>query len=141
MKQQLSDLADSIRSKYQNLKRNEVNFQMHQEKKFKPLLTKMKENKVPNAHRDFISPNFEADDKLYGLKRVNGMWYLGSFPLCFTQSNISLGEKTYPFSTSLVSLLTKKNPQNYTQSDLNNYRNMLADTKVHLTLSGDRIKF
>ena len=39
----LSDLVDSIRSKFQALKQKESNFQVHQERYFKPILTKMKE--------------------------------------------------------------------------------------------------
>ena len=111
-KQQLVALTDSIRSKYRAMKRNESNFQIYQQKKFKPLLNSVKntsESSIThaNAHEDFISPTFKVDDRKYGLKKVNGQWYLGSFPLRFTSSNIFLGKKMYPHTDGLISLLTK----------------------------------
>ena len=152
VKKQISDLAESIREKYQALKLNDLNFQMYQEKKLKPLLKKIEgRDDADGLHpphsfpcgsaQNFISPSFEVDDKVYGLKKVNGLWFLGSFPLRFTQSKIFLHDKTFPRSVGLVSLLSKKNPQNYSQFDLNNYRNMLTLTKAHLIHDGGNIKF
>jgi len=97
-KRQLIALTDSIRSKYRAMKRNESNFQMYQQKKFKPLLDSVKntgESSIShtNAREDFISPTFKVDDRKYGLKKVNNQWYLGSFPIRFTPSNIFLGQK------------------------------------------------
>jgi len=150
-KQKLSDLTDSIKSKYQPLKLNEASFQSHQEKKFRPLLSLKKkiedavevevEKKPKIIGQDLITPILNVDDRQYGLKKANGMWFLGSFPVRFTASNIFLDDKIYPYSSGLISLLTKNNPQNYSQSDLDNYRDMLATSKFHLTLSQDNIKF
>lgn len=78
------------------------------------------------------------DDKVYGIKfKKNDGWYLGDSRIKFTpQKRIRLAGSQYDLTSGLFSLLTKKNPKEYTENDLENYKKMLSDTGVHLNKSG-----
>lgn len=158
VKKRLSELADAIRSKYQSLKKNEINFQMNQQKKFKPLIETLEKNgktspnttlraNIPVQNVNLpplalrVTPSLIVDDKKFSLEKIGGMWYPGKHPATFTSSEIYLCGKMYKSTGGLISLLTKKKPSNYSESDLANYRQMLQDTAHHLTLSGTNIKF
>jgi len=125
----LSDLVDSIRSKFQALKQKESNFQVHQERYFKPILTKMKEysektQPKPTSDNSFSNEQISqlltlGDDKVFGIKKFDGIWYLGTFPVRFTPTEIYVGEdKSFKTSRGFISLLTRKEPTGYSSSDL-----------------------
>lgn len=143
LKLQLADLTSSIQSKYQLLKKNVADFDIYQQKKFKPILDKIGEDEETHSNipENYISPSFLINDKQYGIKKANGSWYLGPFPLRFTDTKIFLGNNVYSHTPGLIQLLTKKEPVNYTHTDLSNYKDMLIRTKYYLTRDGERIKF
>lgn len=144
-KRDLADLVQSIRSKYQSLKKSEANFQTKQERFFKPLLKK-KTNEEPEDSSENLSEAelalllSHSDDKTYGATSLRGSWKMGSAPIDFAPSGIRVADKTYPTTKGLISLLTRRDPQNYATSDLNNYIQILKDTKRHLTVDGRRLK-
>ena len=156
----VSDLASVIRSKYQRLKNAAANFQTRQEKFFKPLLSSSKskteeattvrdsepptaavEKKTSFSTREFKTFLNSADDKLFGVKKLGNAWYLGTFPVRFTPTSISVADREYPATEGLLSLLTRKNPQKYSSVDLENYVDLLRMTKSHLTKKGDMIRY
>lgn len=54
-----------------------------------------------------------CDDRLYGIKENEDGWYLGTYLITFTHSKIIVCDKNYKRTAGLMSLLMKKNPQNY----------------------------
>ena len=80
-----------------------------------------------------------ADDEVFRIKKFDGIWYLGSFPVRFTPTEMYIGEdKSFKTSRGLISLLTRKNlGTGYSSSDLDNYIEMLKITNHHLTKSGN----
>ena len=156
-KKRLLDLSISIRRKHESLKYGDAKFQLRQEKVFQPLL-KNKEEKPKSAAQDlaaaatptandqlanFISDSLlSIDDKMYAVKKnKQGQWYFGEHPIHITPTKVTLHGKEYITTPGLISLLTKKKPENYSSSDLANYKEMLQDTSYHLTVGRDAIKF
>lgn len=77
-KRDLADLVESIRSKYQSLKKNEANFQTKQERFFKPLLTDKDVSTEPNSSENLSEHELallltHSDDKTYGATKVHGL--------------------------------------------------------------------
>lgn len=148
-KKRLIELANAIRAKHQALKENDLNFRMKMEKKFQPLLEKSNQQSSirhkqkiagENVENEDLPPTIICDDKLFGIKRKKDAWFLGNYPITFSHSKITVCGKDYERTTGLISLLTKKNPQNYDKQDLLGYKSMLQDTKYHLKKDGVRIK-
>lgn len=145
----LSDLTAAIRSKYQLLKKNESDYQIQQEKFFKPLKEKNKDENSSSKFKlaEYLSENeistllYSLDDKLYGVNNQHGKWYVGQFPINFSSTGIQVSGKTYPATKGLISLLTRKQPRDYSNSDLDSYIQILKNTNHHLTRNGQNIKF
>jgi len=141
---QVSELSSSIRQKYENLKRNEQQFQIKQERAFKPILKKVDEifdGKLPVSlepkERDNSSEieqlSLFVDDHIYGIrKNMSNKWTLGYNEIRFTQDKIHLKDSEYVRTDGLLSLLTRRNPKSYTIDDLKNYKQILIDTGAHL---------
>ena len=135
---QVSELSSAIRQKYETLKQNELQFQMKQEKSFKPILQKADEilggkNKLPPLEPISEQPIFSIDDYLYGIKaNLHNEWVLGHDKIRFTPIKIYLRDSEYNRTDGLVLLPTRKNPINYTSEDLENYKKMLIETGAHL---------
>ena len=153
-KKRILDLSVSIRRKHESLKYGDAKFQLQQEKVFQPLL-KNKEEKIKSALQqaaatpsaddqlaNFIADSLlSIDDKVYAIKKKQGQWYFGEYPIQITPTKVTLHEKGYTTTPGLISLLTKKKPENYSAIDLANYKEMLQDTGYHLTVAKDAIKF
>ena len=144
-KRNLSDLADSIRSKFQALKQHEASYQVQQRRFFKPLLensSSSKEQPTETLSQDSISLLLsQADDRMSGVTQRGDLSSLGSFPVTFTSSKIHVAGQMYPTTRGLISLMTRREPQGYSETDLSNYIQMLKATRLHLTGDGSRLKF
>lgn len=158
MKRSLAELADPIRSKYQALKQSESAFQTKQKRFFKPLLEKDVDsdnvradnemdvdeelvNQAVNPTENEISLYLTtSDDKTYGIRKLRGAWFLGSFPINLRPSGITVAGKTYPCTTGLISLLTQREPHGYSDNDLQNYVQILKDTSHHLNVARQNLK-
>ncbi len=154
-KLRLAQLADSIRKKFNALKYGETDYQMQMERKFKPLLNYQQQQqqqqrqhiKLQNQ-KNFIKQendllaSIKFEDNIYGVKcKNNGSLFLGNFPISIIEDSISVHDKTYTLTKGLLSLLSKKLPLDYTEEDLQNYKDMLEQTNAHLTKQCDRLKY
>ena len=81
---QVSELASAIGQKYENLKRNELQYEMSQERSFKPILKKVdeilktkkgegdkEEENEENEEKETTPPGLTIDDHIYGLRTVS----------------------------------------------------------------------
>src|SRR6266576_6288303 len=165
-KMRLAQLANSIRQKYNALKRGESDYQMKMARKYKPLLDQQQQQQqqqqqeqqqqqypfrpLKDEHQNVIkkidSPlfvNTSFHDPVYGINSTNSGLKLGKFPVTINGHIISVKNKSYLCTKGLLSLLSQKIPskEHYTDEDLINYKNMLLHTGAHLTKKGDRFKY
>ena len=155
-KLRLAELADSIRKKYNAFKYGEHDYQMKMERKYKPLIEHRQQqeqqpqpiyknenfSKKPMESPIFVDTKFE--DHIYGIKvNKNGSLMLGKFPVTVSGFTIIVNNKSYLLTKGLLSLLAHKTPSesDYTNIDLENYKDMLIQTGAHLTKRGDRLKY
>lgn len=79
-------------------------------------------------------------DHTYGFHCHGDEWKMGSHSLTFEDDDIYIDNVCYKGTPGLLELIFKKTPCDYTESDLESYKNMLVHTGVHKTLDGTRIK-
>ncbi len=144
-KQELVRLANVIRSKYDAFKRGELDYHSKLERPFRPLLesqnkyerkaplVKLKNDDSGDTEYPPSSTVMPCDDFTYGLKFINGRFYIGNFPVSFTPHTIKIDNKEYERTDGLLSLLSSKNPKEYTPEDVQNYKKILESTEAHLT--------
>ncbi len=147
-KRELVKLANVIRSKYDAFKRGESDYQSKMERKFRPILESQRKKAFPKPNFDdsgeteFPPPTAKmpCDDYIYGLKFINGRFYIGTFPVSFTPLTIKIDNKEYERTDGLLSLLSSKEPKGYTLEDVENYKKILENTEAHLS-KNKRIKW
>lgn len=150
-KRNLADLTETIRSKYQALKSNEAKYQASQERFFKPVINRDAKNKKDEKNESTSNPETLSqselnlllgliDDKLFGIEKRKDGWYMRAHQVIITPSTIKVDDQIHPTTRGLISLLTRKEPRNYTDRDLAAYASMLELTKRHLLTNSDEIK-
>lgn len=74
----------------------------------------------------------EKSNKYYGAVKKDDLFYVGNYMLKLKDKNhIQLGKQNFPSSQGLINLLLMTNSRNYTQSDLEIYRQILQFTNAH----------
>ncbi|ORP58138.1 hypothetical protein, partial [Vibrio cholerae] len=71
-------------------------------------------------------------DTTYGIRRDGNRFYIGNKEVEIANDDISIGDQVYKGTKGLWELLTLKEPSNYTQSDLDTYKEILVLTSAHL---------
>lgn len=77
-------------------------------------------------------------DLIYGVEtKSNGELKIGNLPISFTNDEIIVGNKKYPRTIGLTELVILKRPSDsVTKNDNINYKNILEESKAHLTRDG-----
>ena len=68
------------------------------------------------------------NDSIFGIYNEEGQFKIGNLPIRIDGNDLVVDGRRYTGSEGLWSLLTKKNPINYSQGDLQNYKQILLDT-------------
>ena len=141
-KERLVELSNVIRNKYNSLKQGEEEFQKEMSRKFKPILDKVEEIQAVKAEVPTpLSSTIACEDCNFGLRKSReGTYFLGTYPVTFTNTKIKILDREYDQTRGLLELLTKKSPQHYTNEDLFQYKAMLIDSGAHLTKVQNRLK-
>lgn len=149
-KRDLAELTTSIRQKFIKLKEAESKFQSSQARFFQPILkSKAESAKIKAAGSSGDGP-FPAtmnkaaiqeildhgNDKLYGIVKSQGVYKFGTYPITVLPTGITLRDKKFATTLGLLSLLTRKNPLDYNDSDLADYATAILTTGIHLTKEG-----
>ena len=84
------------------------------------------------------APRLRTYDKTFGLHYdvANDQCKIGNFPVSFINNQLRVGDKYFPWTSGLWSLLCEKNPKGITYSDVEAYFEILKSTKVHLKADG-----
>ena len=84
--------------------------------------------------REYISMHLSKDSALdgkYAPTFSNGGWFLGQESFVMNEDDsLAVGEKTYPASEGLFSLLFLERPENFTKADVANYLDILNTSRV-----------
>lgn len=89
----------------------------------------------------FIQTDIKGEaDRTYGIYYDDDTWKMGSYAVQFSDNNIIIDGITYKGTPGLFELIFKKNPNEYTESDLENYKSMLLHTGAHRIGDGTRVK-
>lgn len=149
-KTEITNLVDTIRKKYSNLRHNAQTYHQAMEKKFEPLINAITTTANTRAATD-LKKNEEnqplpledahLEDFHYGIHRIfvkgKTKYYLGKYPIRLTVKSISIGGKDFETTPGLLELLTKKRPENFTPNDERNYKSILVISGIHKTQYGD----
>jgi len=145
-KKRLIELANAVRQKFDKFRHGEADYTLQMERKYKPLMKLHKDEKQKKSNSlvsDDISfsDTISSEDPIFGLKRyVDGTYYLGEYPVSFYNNKINVSDREYEVTNGLLSLLTRKIPQDYTDLDLESYKEMLLATSAHLRKTDNQIK-
>lgn len=71
-------------------------------------------------------------DTTYGIRREINKFFIGNKEVEIANDDIIIGDKTYKGTKGLWELLTLKEPINYNDTDLQNYKEILESTNAHL---------
>lgn len=71
-------------------------------------------------------------DTTYGIRRDDNKFYIGNKEVEIANDDISIGDKIFKGSKGLWELLTLKSPKDYTDKDLESYKEILEATNAHL---------
>lgn len=89
----------------------------------------------PNAEA-FLSAYLNPDtrnkqvDTTFGIRYENGPWMIGNKQIKFEGDDIKIDGEIYEGTDGLWSLITSKTPKNYTQTDLERYKELLHETSA-----------
>jgi hypothetical protein len=89
--------------------------------------------------KTFLSYAFKSGseyDKAYGIKFDGKNAMLGDKIVSIQDNDLGIGNKVYEGTVGLWELLTKQNPENYEQKDVENYIRIISQTKAHLRSDG-----
>lgn len=149
----------NIKRKFEALKRGEADIQSYVTQTFKPIIEPL--NKLQNSEAGnneiiaegtpyiasdsqseiFRTLEEEEKDKIYGPKKYsNGKSKLGQEEVKFKNNAIIIKDTSYQLTPGLVELLCFRYPMQYTDNDLNTYKEILIQTSAHLTQDGAKIK-
>lgn len=71
-------------------------------------------------------------DTTYGIRREGNNFFIGNQEVQIANDDVTVGDKIYKGTKGLWELLTLKEPVNYSQADLQNYKEILEATNAHL---------
>jgi len=154
---------ENIKRKFEALKRGEADIQSYVSQTFKPIIEPLNKlydksqtseadnDKISNTINDNLHPDNQTEifrileedqkDKLYGPKTYsNGVIKLGQEEVKFKSNSIIIKDASYELTPGLADLLFSRYPMQYTDNDLNTYKEILIQTSAHLTLDGTKIK-
>ena len=69
-------------------------------------------------------------DRTFGIHHENGMWMIGDKPVEFQGDDIVIDGEVYPGTLGFWSLVTAKNPKDYSSEDYERYKELLHETDV-----------
>lgn len=105
--------------------------------------TQMFKQKMGDTAGQYMRKYFSTEsekrkiDSTFGFNvRASGETLMGAYPVSIEHNDIIINGKVYPGTAGLFELLVLKEPSNYNDNDLKNYKKILEQTKVHLTSSG-----
>jgi hypothetical protein len=75
--------------------------------------------------------NKSQHDSVLGLYNQNNQFKIGDKPVKIDGNDLIISNQKYEGTKGLWSLLTKKEPNNYSQDDLENYKQILYDSNAH----------
>ena len=97
---------------------------------------RLKDNNFgPNAEA-FLSAYLNPDtrdkqvDTTFGIRYENGPWMIGNKQIKIQGDDIKIDGEIYEGTDGLWSLITSKTPKNYTQTDLERYKELLHETSA-----------
>jgi len=78
---------------------------------------------------------------VFGLRRTkDGIYFLGDYNVTFSGDKIKVADKEYSISNGLLSLMTRRAPIDFSEQDVQYYKQMLIDNRAHLWKSDGQIK-
>lgn len=155
---------ENIKRKFEALKRGEADIQSYVSQTFKPIIEPLNKlydkTQTSEADNDKISNTInnnlhqtdnqteifrileeDQKDKLYGPKTYsNGVIKLGREEVKFKSNSIIIKDASYELTPGLADLLFSRYPMQYSDNDLNTYKEILIQTSAHLTQDGTKIK-
>ena len=69
-------------------------------------------------------------DTTFGIRYENGPWMIGDKQIKIDDDDIRIDDETYVGTSGLWSLITSKSPTNYTDDDLQRYKELLYETSA-----------
>lgn len=146
-KTRVVELANAIRQKFNKFRHGEADYKLQMERKYKPLIKLQKnehlkqESGASSEKVGTITDLITCEDTIFGVKHnEDGSYSLGSHPVEFVDNKIKVLNVEYNATRGLISLLTRKNPQNYSTQDVQAYKQMLIATSAHLRKTDNKIK-
>lgn len=165
----LTDLIqarENIKRKYMELKQNDFDTEKFIRQNLEPVITPLEnlvsinkyDNKTDHVNdikdtsyneKDytsseisswFRSPNY---DKIYGPKKLNsGKIKLGDSNIEFNtqKSLIHVNDNEFPLTNGIIQLLFSKDPEKFTEDDIQNYKSMLLLTSAHLNKKKNNLR-
>lgn len=102
-----------------------------------PLLTPMTPHKLDFGllASDYLGNYLSKSsitDTTYGIRRDGNKFFIGNQEVEISSDDVTIGDKTYKGTKGLWELLTLKEPVNYNEADLQNYKEILEATNAHL---------
>jgi len=152
---------ENIKRKFEALKRGEADIQSYVSQTFKPIIEPLNKlhdkSQTSEVENNEINDNLHLasddqtgifrkleeneKDKIYGPKKYsNGVIKLGREEVEFKNKSIIIKDVSYQLTPGLGELLFSRYPMQYTDNDLNTYKDILIQTSAHLTLDGAKIK-
>lgn len=153
VKTRLVHLANAVRQKFDRFRHGEHDYEMRMERKFKPLINSQKDAQLNSKSNNLFAKEEEdnnglladsissSEDTIFGLKPMkDNTFTLGGYPVEISNNKIHVLNEECDITHGLISLLTKRVPQNYTDRDISNYKRLLTITRAHLRKSDNQIK-
>ena len=70
-------------------------------------------------------------DSVFGIRKTDDSWKIGNKRVTIdVEDNLVVGDETYEGTAGFWSLVTEKNPRNYTSDDLDRYKELLHETSA-----------
>ena len=96
-----------------------------EEHKFGPLATKFLNMLMNEDTRK------RKIDSVFGIRKADDSWKIGNKRVTIdVEDNLVVGDETYKGTAGFWSLVTEKNPRNYTSDDLDRYKELLHETSA-----------
>ena len=96
-----------------------------EEHKFGPLATKFLNMLMNEDNRK------RKIDSVFGIRKADDSWKIGNKRVTIdVEDNLVVGDETYEGTAGFWSLVTEKNPRNYTSDDLDRYKELLHETSA-----------
>ena len=98
---------------------------------------KVEEHKFSPLAAKFLNMLMNEDnrkrkiDSVFGIRKADDSWKIGNKRVTIdVEDNLVVGDETYEGTAGFWSLVTEKNPRNYTSDDLDRYKELLHETSA-----------